>query len=199
MPSDFFSASPGDEMGEQRRDGPRPRRPVTQPRRAGRRDHRKALSSRRVAVAVKHAVGVLDGHRRAERPAISETSGAGILLPRDQLPEGNPRHASEAEDVASLLQQRVGIERLGHVEIGADFLPALSIELLPLGREQDDVDVRQAEALLGALQTSKPLSFGIITSRNTRFGCTDSIVGQRLLAVEAVRSSTPSSSSSSSV
>src|SRR5215218_8938953 len=47
--------------------------------------------------------------------------------------------------------------------------------------------------------TSKPLSFGIITSRNTRFGLAERIVSSASSPLDAVSSCTPSSSRSSSV
>src|SRR5215213_4405667 len=47
--------------------------------------------------------------------------------------------------------------------------------------------------------TSNPLSFGIITSRNTRFGLAERIVSSASSPLDAVSSCTPSSSRSSSV
>jgi len=66
------------------------------------------------------------------------------------LTRGRLGDASEPQHVARFLQQRVGIERLGHVQIGADLQPFLAIELLALGGQQDDVRVGEPQRLLGA-------------------------------------------------
>src|SRR5579859_1614608 len=50
-----------------------------------------------------------------------------------------------------------------------------------------------------ALQTSKPLTLGIMTSRKTRFGSSSRMVARASSPLLAVSSSTPSSSRSSSV
>ena len=63
------------------------------------------------------------------------------------LPDG-----SDSVDLTRrAVEQGVGIEWLGHVDVGADLLSFLAIEFLPLGGEQHDVDLVKAQHLLGPL------------------------------------------------
>ncbi len=66
----------------------------------------------------------------------------------------------EAENRAGLGNESVGIEGLGHVEIGADLLAALAIELLALGGEQDDVDVAHAHLVLDGVADVEAVLLG---------------------------------------
>jgi hypothetical protein len=55
----------------------------------------------------------------------------------------SPPHGRQTQYAAGFGDQGVGVEGLGHIQIGAHFLAQLAIELLPLGGEQDDVDMAQ--------------------------------------------------------
>ena len=56
--------------------------------------------------------------------------------------------------------ERIRIERLGHVQVGAHLRAALAIELLALGSEQHDVNVAQAQLVLDRIAHVEAILLG---------------------------------------
>src|SRR6185369_4593057 len=148
----------GHEMLEEIRDCARPGRAFHPSDRA-------ALVPYRMAVRTVGAFGTMqnlafevgDGNRRAERGLQGRDQRLRVLLTGEDRAERYSRHEPisspticaiflpaylpyqpnlHSQHRACLLHERVGIERLGHVQVGADLLSAETIELLAFRREQ---------------------------------------------------------------
>lgn len=57
-------------------------------------------------------------------------------------------------------EQGIRIERLGHVEIRAHLLPTLAVELLPLRREENDMNVAQPQFSLHRIADIEAILLG---------------------------------------
>jgi hypothetical protein len=103
---------------------------------------------------------------RCERGAQSRECGEAGRAWAGNGFEAKRRHRSssvgdgEAEDGASLGDEGVGIERLSHVEVCADLLAPLPVELLTFRGEQDDVNVAESELVLNGITNIEAVELG---------------------------------------
>jgi hypothetical protein len=66
----------------------------------------------------------------------------------------------QAKHGAGFGYQGIGIEGFGHVQVSADFLAALTIELLAFRREKNDVDVLQTHLIFYGITNIEAILLG---------------------------------------